>query len=104
MASASSAPNRDFQFFVEIIDAFKVAGESADEGKFRHMKVEPFAEAMTMFLRIFDAFSNPFFSDIVKKDVQGNIDVSIYLLIDDIFWVKKSCNGIGSESHPNNFL
>lgn len=72
---ASAAPARDFQFFVEIIDGFKLAGESSDGGKANNMQVTPFVSAMTMFLRIFDAFSNPFFSEVVKKDVEGNIKV-----------------------------
>lgn len=76
MSSQENAvPKRDFQFFVQIIDSFKIAGESAQDGELQAMKVGPFTEAMTMFLRIFDAFSNPFFSDVVKKDVQGNINV-----------------------------
>lgn len=75
MAQAA-APARDFKFFVEIIDAYKSAAASAPNGDVKRMEVGPFLEAMTMFLRIFDAFSNPFFSDVVKKDVQGNINVS----------------------------
>lgn len=73
--SASSKETRDFSYFVDIIDAFKNASESAAGKSLKEMKVGPFADAMTLFLRIFDAFSNPFFSDVVKKDVQGNIKV-----------------------------
>lgn len=77
MSTADDHPQRDFQFFVDIIDAFKASGESASEGDYSRMQVVPFLEAMTMFLRIFDAFSNPFFSEVVKKDVIGNINVRI---------------------------
>ena len=77
MASATgTATSHDFQFFAEIIDAFKAAGASAYGDSPQHMHVTPFVDAMTMFLRVFDAFSNPFFSDVVKKDVEGNIKVS----------------------------
>ncbi|CAN8072876.1 unnamed protein product [Agarophyton chilense] len=72
--SSSTAPQRDFQFFLEIVEAFKVSATSAPDGDFKNMNVSKFVEAMTMFLRIFDAFANPFFSDFVKKDVKGNID------------------------------
>lgn len=75
MSRESGVPERDFQFFLDIIDSFKVAEASADGGHLSRMEVGPFTDAMTMFLRIFDAFSNPFFSDVVKKDVKGNIDV-----------------------------
>lgn len=77
MSSASNVPQRDFQFFVEIIDAFKLSRDSAVDGNMRQMKVGPFLEAMEKFLRIFDAFSNPFFTEVVKKDVLGNIDVRL---------------------------
>lgn len=80
-ASASATETRDFSYFVEIIDAFKNASESAAAGNLREMKVGSFTDAMTLFLRIFDAFSNPFFSDVVKRDVQGNINVSNCSLI-----------------------
>lgn len=75
MSAATSASARDFQFFFDIIDSFKVAAASSEDGTAHHIKVAPFLDAMTMFLRIFDAFSNPFFSDVVKKDVNGNIRV-----------------------------
>ncbi|KAI0561050.1 Glycolipid transfer protein [Gracilaria domingensis] len=74
MSSSPEAPERDFEFFLEIVDAFKTAGASAPGGDFKNMNVSKFVEAMTMFLRIFDAFANPFFSDVVKKDVSGNIE------------------------------
>lgn len=78
MASAAApAPARDFQFFAEIIEGFKLAGESSNGGKANDMQVTPFVSAMTLFLRIFDAFSNPFFSEVVKKDVEGNIKVRV---------------------------
>lgn len=64
---------RDFQFFLDIIDSFKTACESSTTQDLMDMQVKPFCDAMTMFLRVFDAFSNPFFTDVVKKDVQGNI-------------------------------
>lgn len=72
--TAGEVPKRDFEFFHEIIDAFKAAGASAPNGDYKNMNVSKFVEAMTMFLRIFDAFANPFFSDVVKKDVRGNIE------------------------------
>lgn len=75
MATAAEAPARDFQFFADIVDAFKASGASSVSGDAKDMKVGPFLEAMTMFLRIFDAFGNPFFRDVVKKDVDGNIKV-----------------------------
>lgn len=75
MAAAAPAPARDFQFFAEIIDSFKAAAASSRDAKAHHISVAPFLDAMTMFLRIFDAFSNPFFSDVVKRDVDGNIKV-----------------------------
>lgn len=73
--ASSTESKRDFQFFLDIVDAFKTAGKSTTNGDLSQMEVGPFCEAMTMFLRIFEAFSNPFFSDVVKKDVQGNITV-----------------------------
>lgn len=76
-SAADAAASHDFQFFAEIIDAFKAAGESAQGDSPTRMQITPFVSAMTMFLRIFDAFSNPFFSDVVKKDVQGNIKVRL---------------------------
>eukprot|EP00177_Eucheuma_denticulatum_P003420 GFKZ01006183.1.p2 GENE.GFKZ01006183.1~~GFKZ01006183.1.p2 ORF type:complete len:226 (+),score=45.05 GFKZ01006183.1:2061-2738(+) len=69
----AAAPTRDFQFFAEIVDSFKAARESSPTGKSHDIKVPQFLDAMTMFLRIFDALSNPFFSEVVKKDVDGNI-------------------------------
>lgn len=75
-AATVATQQRDFQFFVDIIDAFKASAASAKNDHLRQMKIDPFLEAMTIFLRIFDAFSNPFFSDVVKKDVVGNINVS----------------------------
>lgn len=68
---------KGFEHFLQITESFKVAGASAEDGDSKSMKVVPFLDAMTMFLRIFDAFSNPFFSDVVKKDVVGNINVRI---------------------------
>lgn len=76
VAATSGTPQRDFQFFVDIIDAFKVANASAKDGNLQHIQVAPFLEGMTMFLRIFDAFNNPLFTEGVKKDVLGNISVS----------------------------
>lgn len=79
MASTSTnqdgSAQRDFRFFAEIVEAFQKADASAGDGGAGNIQVPAFLEAMTMFLRIFDAFSNPFFSDVVKKDVQGNITV-----------------------------
>lgn len=76
VAAASGTPQRDFQFFVDIIDAFKAANASAADGNLQHIKIVYFLEGMTMFLRIFDAFNNPLLSEGVKKDVLGNISVS----------------------------
>ena len=73
---------RQFAFFYEIIEAFRTcgktaAGEDGEEVDMGRMDVDAFLIAMTMFLRIFDAFANPFFADVVKKDIQGNIDVRV---------------------------
>lgn len=73
--STADAPKRDLSFFIEITDAFKASAASVQDGNLLQMRVAPFLDAMTMFLRIFDAFSNPFFSEVVKKDVVGNINV-----------------------------
>lgn len=81
MAAQANAPVRDFEFFVGIIDAFKTAATSSETGDAKDMQVAPFLAAMTTFLRIFDAFSNPFFTDVVKKDVEGNIKVRQNALI-----------------------
>lgn len=75
MSAVANVPARDFEFFSEIIDSFKKASDSAAGPDLNNMHITPFLDAMTTFLRIFDAFSNPFFSDVVKKDVQGNIKV-----------------------------
>lgn len=72
-AENGGEPVRDFKFFLDIIDSFKSAGDSSTSDDLIDMKVDHFCDAMTMFLRVFDAFSNPFFSDVVKKDVHGNI-------------------------------
>ncbi len=72
---AIPADSKGFEFFYEILNEFRAAAKSADGGDMSKMDVEPFLSAMTMFLRIFDAFANPFFADVVKKDVQGNIKV-----------------------------
>lgn len=77
MAAVTTAEGdaKGFEYFVEIVNAFREAKESADGDDVATTKVEPFLNAMTMFLRIFDAFANPFFADVVKKDVQTNIKV-----------------------------
>lgn len=80
MTDVQAGSSRELEFFAEIIDSFKIAGNSTTDANYGRMKVIPFADAMTMFLRIFDAFSNPFFSDVVKKDVQGNINVSKFII------------------------
>lgn len=72
----TTADAKGFDFFYEILNEFRAAAKTADGGDMSKMDVEPFLSAMTMFLRIFDAFQNPFFADVVKKDVQGNIKVS----------------------------
>lgn len=79
MADTGAVPVADakeFEFFYEILNAFRDAAASAEDGDFTTMKTDLFLNAMTMFLRIFDAFANPFFAEVVKKDVQGNITVS----------------------------
>lgn len=73
MSTEADVPKRDLAFFLEITDTFKKSAASAQDGNPKNMQVTPFLEAMTMFLRIFDAFSNKIFSEVVKKDVQGNI-------------------------------
>lgn len=81
MADAAAAPagaapdleGKDFAFFYEILTSFREAAASAEDGKIDTTKVVPFTKAMEMFLRIFAAFGNPFFADVVKKDVDGNI-------------------------------
>lgn len=75
--AATAKDSRDFEFFAQIVDAYKAAGASSASGNPKDMQVSPFLDAMMMFLRIFDALSNPFFSDVVKKDVEGNINVRI---------------------------
>lgn len=75
MATTTAESAKGFEYFLEIVNAFKEAAASADGADVGATKVEPFLNAMTMFLRIFDAFGNPFFVDVVKKDVQGNIKV-----------------------------
>lgn len=76
VAATSSTSQQDFQYFIDIIDACRRANASAVDGNLRHIKVGPFLESMTIFLRIFDAFNNPLFIEGVKKDVLGNIGVS----------------------------
>ncbi len=73
MADTAADTAKGFEFFYEILHAFREAASSAKDDAVPTTKVEPFLKAMTMFLRIFDAFANPFFADVVKKDVQGNI-------------------------------
>lgn len=102
MATVQTESSRELQFFVEIIDSFKIAGDSTTNANYGRMKVTPFVDAMTMFLRIFDAFSNPFFSDVVKKDVQGNISVSkfIMIIIHNPCFVLFNQNFLTSKSNP----
>lgn len=71
--ATTTDPPQDFLFFAEIVDAYKIASASSATGDSKHMQVAPFLEAMTKFLRIFDALGNAFFTDVVKKDVEGNI-------------------------------
>lgn len=74
MSAEAAVPKRDLAFFLQITDSFKKSAASAKDGNAKNMEVTPFLEAMTMFLRIFDAFSNKIFTEVVKKDVQGNIN------------------------------
>eukprot|EP00171_Calliarthron_tuberculosum_P008582 IDg8582t1 len=73
VATADGGDAKGFEYFVEIVNAFRDAAKSADGDDMSALKVDSFLNAMTMFLRIFDAFANPFFANVVKKDVQGNI-------------------------------
>ena len=75
------AEERDFAFFYEILEAFREAVPVHIEGKgmAEATDVHKFSDAMHIFLRIFDAFANPFFADLVKKDVQGNITVRSFV-------------------------
>lgn len=57
--------------FYEIVESFRrtIPTETDD------VPVTAFLDAMTKFLRIFDALASPIYGDIVKKDVLGNIKV-----------------------------
>lgn len=62
--------SKSFDHFYEIVNAFREATPDANGD----IRVDLFLDAMTKFMRVFDALESPLYGDIVKKDVKENIE------------------------------